>query len=357
MNTYVFFIIRKFFSSFIFVYLVVGSLAIILNLLTELEFFRNIKIQNYLPIYLSLLDTPIMMFETFPFLFFISTLLFFNNLLDDNELNIFKYTGLKNSTIIKIICVTTFALSLIIISVYYNFSSNLKNLYLSLKKEYTNDGKYLAVITKNGLWIRDLVNKKKIIINAEKIESNYLINSYISIFDENFDIIENIQSSKVDISKTEWVLYNNTVFNNNLGLKNEILSLQTNYNYKIIQNLFSNLSSLTIIELLNLRKNYINLGYSLTEIDSQLFKISTYPFYLTIMVLLSSLIMLNSKKSNNFIVKFSYGLFVSVTVYYLNNFFLTLGKTEKINLFISIASPLIILMLIAIFMLKNINEK
>ena len=48
---------------------------------------------------------------------------------------------------------------LIIISLFYNLSSNLKNFYLDLKSDYTDDDKYLAVITKNGLWIKDIYDE------------------------------------------------------------------------------------------------------------------------------------------------------------------------------------------------------
>ena len=330
---------------------------LILNLISELEFFKDINVGNYIPIYLGLLDTPMMMFEVFPFIFFLSTQLFYNNLLDKNELNIFKYSGLKNSTIIKIISITTVVISLMVVTIYYSFASNLKNLYISLKKDYTLDGKYLAVITKNGLWIRDLIDNKKLIINAEKIEPNRLVNAYISIFDENFKIIENINSLKIDILNKEWILYDNIIYKNNSKENKEIITINTNYNYKIIQNLFSNLSSLSIKELLELKKNYSKLGYSLKEIDTQLLKISFYPIYLLLMVLMSSLIMLNSKRFRNSITKFTLGLFMSVILYYLTNFFLTLGKTEKINLILSVIGPLIILGFIVVFLLKNVNEK
>ena len=36
----------------------------------------------------------------------------------------------------------------------------LKVLYLQLKTNYTQDDKYLAVITNNGLWIKDVINSK-----------------------------------------------------------------------------------------------------------------------------------------------------------------------------------------------------
>ena len=59
------------------------------------------------------------------------------------------------------------------------------------------------------------------------------------------------------------------------------------------------------------------------------------------MTIFSSLIMLNIKqfKSNTF--KISIGLFFSVIIYYLNNFFYVLGSTEKKILILSIFLPLL----------------
>ena len=65
---------------------------------------------------------------------------------------------------------------------FYNVSANLKNFYLELKSQYTTDGKYLAVVTKNGLWIRDKINDKTLVINSSKIENNFLIGNFITEF-------------------------------------------------------------------------------------------------------------------------------------------------------------------------------
>ena len=50
----------------------------------------------------------------------------------------------------------------------------------------------------------------------------------------------------------------------------------TNFNYKRIQSLYSNLSSLNFLGLYELRENYKKLNYSLTEIDIQLLKLISY---------------------------------------------------------------------------------
>ena len=55
------------------------------------------------------------MFEILPFVFLISTQIFFINLLEKNELEVFKYSGLNNFKIIKIISAYSFILGLILI--------------------------------------------------------------------------------------------------------------------------------------------------------------------------------------------------------------------------------------------------
>ena len=69
MKTYLIFIIKKFLTSFFYVLSIIFCLGFILNYISELDFFRDIDTTTYLPLYLSLLDTPILIFEIFPFIF------------------------------------------------------------------------------------------------------------------------------------------------------------------------------------------------------------------------------------------------------------------------------------------------
>ena len=357
MKTYIKFLSKSFLNSFFYVSLIMFSLIFILNLLSELDFFKDINVNNYFPIYLSLLNSPTLIFEMFPFIFLISTQLFFINLFNNNQLSIFKYSGLKNSKILFIISSISLILGILIITLFYSFSSSLKNFYLDLKTNYTKDGKYLAVITKNGLWIKDVIDDKILIINSVKIDQNYLIDAYISEFNKDFEIKRNIVSQKIDISDKKWIIFNAEVFDKNEKKKFEILEMNTNFDYLLIQNLFSNLSSLSILELFELRKNYKSLNYSLIEIDIQLLKLISLPIYLMLMTIFSSVIMLSTKELKSSILKISIGLFFSVLIYYLFNFFNVLGKTEKINLFSSVLIPIILLTTINSLIIRKFNEK
>jgi len=357
MSTYIKFITTTFLRSFIYVFLIILSLVFILNILSELEFFRNVEVKPIFPIYISFLNSPSLIFEMFPFIFLISTQVFFITLFNDNQIEIFKYSGLKNSKILNIISLFSFFLGIFIITIFYNFSSNLKNIYLELKNKYSADDKYLAVITKNGLWIKDKINKNITIVNASKIDGVFLIDTIISQFDENFNIQRNIQSNKIDIKNTEWLAYNATIYEGNTTIEKPELKILSNFDYQKIQSLFSELSSLSLLKLFDLRENYKSLNYSTTEVDLQLLKVLSYPIYLTLMTILSSMIMFGVKRFKSSTFKISVGLFISVMIYYINNFFNVMGKTEKISLIASILIPLMLLILINSIFLYRVNEK
>ena len=357
MKTYTKFLIKGFIKSFLHVFFIMISLVLILNILKEIEFFSNKDVNSFYPISLSFMSSPSIVFEMFPFIFLIATQFFFLKLFDNDEINIFKYSGLKNIKIINILSLISFILGILIITIFYSFSSNLQHYYLQIKNKFSDDKLYLAVINKNGLWIKDVVDNKTNIINSSKIDNNFLSNTFITTFDQEFNLIRSLKSNKIDIKSNEWLIYDVTVFENNVSKKSDLIKFKSNFNQIKIESLFSNLSSLSLLKLMDLRKNYKALNYSTVEVDMQIYKVATYPLFLVVMTILSSIIMLNTKKSNSKIIKIVIGLFFSVIIYYINNFFNVMGSTEKLPLIVSIWTPIIFLSLINLIFLININEK
>ena len=357
MKVYIKFISFIFFKSLFFTFLVITSLVFILNLLTELEFFKDENVKISFTLFLSLLNSPSLLFEIFPFILLVTIQLFFIKIFENKEIDIFKYSGVKNSNILGILSILTLITGFFVITIFYNLSSNMKNVYLELKSVYTNDGKYLAVITKNGLWIKDKIDRKIIITNSSNIQGNYLIRNFITEFDENFNVIRNIQSDKIDISKKEWKIIEPRIYENNNYINIDQIEFNTNFDVDRIRTLYSNLSALDIFELLELRKNYLKLNYSVTDVNLHLLKIVSYPLLLLLISIFAALIMLNIKQIKSSTFKISIGLFFSVIIYYLSNFSYVLGSTERISLIFSILIPIIILSTINCLMLYRVNEK
>ena len=357
MKTYIKFLLNLFNISFFKVFFIFFIIVLITNVLEQVDFFKNIEVSFFYLTFLSFLNTPSVIFEILPFIFLLGTQVFFIQLIDKNELEIFKYTGLNNLKIIKIISVYTLMLGFIFIIVFYNIASSLKNSYLLIKNQYSEDNKYLAVITENGLWIKDEINNGINIINANKVDDKFLLNVSITQFNKNFEILRIIQSNKVDISTYKWKIFEPSILTNNVQNKQKEIILSSNFNLKKINSLFSNLSSLTMIDLFNLRKSYKALSYSVIDIDSHFYKIISYPIYLTLITIFASIIMFNIGYQKNSFFKITLGILLSVIIYYVNYFLNVLGTNEKIPLILSIFMPLIILSIINFISIIKINEK
>ena len=357
MKIYIKFLINLFNTSFLKVFFIFFIIILITNFLEQIDFFKDTDISLYYLIFLSFLNTPSIIFEILPFIFLLSTQVFFIYLIDKKELEVFKYTGLNNFKIIKIISIYSFVMGLILIFFFYNASAVMKNSYLLIKNKYSTDNKYLAVITDNGLWIKDEIGNKINIINANKVDNEFLLDVSITQLNKNFQVLNYISSKKIDISSFQWKIFNPLILNNNENNNLSEMLFKSNFDLEKINSLFSNLSSLTMFELFDLKKNYKILNYSLIDINSHMYKIISYPIYLTLITIFSAIIMFNIGYQKNSFFRITLGIFLSVIIYYINYFLNVLGTNEKIPLILSIFLPLIILSIINFISIIKINEK
>jgi len=356
-STYKKYILSVFIKTLFEITLVFFALILIINTFEEINFFRDANVGAYYPIFLSFLNVPSVLFDTLPFIFLISTLLFFIKLVNKNELSIFKYTGITNQQILFTIVIFSFFLGIILIFGFYTFSSKLKNQYLLIKNDFTSDDKYLAVITENGLWIRDETTYTINITNADKINNNFLNNVSIVQFDKNYNLIKVIESEEVNILTKKWNIKKPIITENNITKTSDSIKINSNFDIELINNLFSNLSSMSLLQLNKLKKDYKKLGYSTVGIEVYENKIISVPVYLTIMTLLSGIIMFNSKYRKSKIFNIILGISLSVVIYYINYFSGILGETKKIPIILSVWLPLIILVLISLIGIVRLNEK
>jgi len=357
-KTYQKYLIKTFLKKIINVSLIFLSLIIILNIFEEISYFKDVNAKTLFPFMLTLINAPSILFEIFPFIFLISSLLFFLELISKNELEVLKINGLNNIKIIITLLLTSLIAGFFLITVYYHISAKLKFTYLELKNNYSTDDKYLAMVTDNGIWIKDEYNENIYIISATKIENNYLKNVFITEFNGEFNLVRMIKSPKVDIANYEWIIYSPIISLNNIkDEKVASIKLKLHFNQKKINQLFNDLSSLNIFQLIKLSKDYKNLGYTTTEVRSHLNKIFSLPIYLSIMTIFSGIIMLNIKKNKPMIFYIILSILISVIIYYLNYLFNLMGENGKLPILISIWGPLFILTIIISIGLIRLDEK
>ena len=350
---------KLFLKNILIILVVFIFLSFFLNIFEEIKYFEDKENELYYPIILTILNIPSIIFEILPFIFLLGVMFFFINLYENEEIELLRSNGVNNFKITFIISIVSLFVGILLIFVYYSFSANLKSLYLGMKYKYANDGDHLAVVNEGGLWIKEK-NKsgtKIFIINAKTYKINKLENLEIIELDNNYKLMSTIISKKANITNKKWILSDVKIYSDKKKTKNiENYLYTSSFNGEIISNLYSNLNSLNILQLIELKKNYRSIGYSATEVMLHLNRIYSIPFYLTLNTIIGALLMLrlNFIKSKFFLIVI--GVLVSVVFYYINYFSILFGKNEMLPAEASVWLPQILIFLICSLGLTKINE-
>ena len=70
--------------------------GMILNLFEEIEFFKNVEVSFYLPLFLTIIFVPSMLINLLPFIIFISSLKFLVDIRNNRDLLSMKIFGYSN---------------------------------------------------------------------------------------------------------------------------------------------------------------------------------------------------------------------------------------------------------------------
>ena len=351
-------IFKKFLLKYFYFNLIFLSLIIIMGILEEISFFKDINQGIFYPLILTFLNAPDTLFEVIPFICLLSSQFLFFDLFNTKEMDLLKRNGLSNFKLIKDLFICGLFIGIFNILIFYNISAIMKFNYSNIKNNFSNDNKYLAMVNESGLWIKDNSENKSLIIKARKIDKNFLYEVIINEFDKNFDLIRIIRSKKIDIKQNNWIIYNPEIVVNNIKeLTLDKINLTTNFNKETINSFFSDFSTLDIISLYNSKENLKKLGYSADEISIHLMKLYIMPIYYGTLIVLASIIMFYTKQKNSFIFNLIVGVMISVLLYYLTFIFNAMGNSGRISPQMSVFFPIFLLFLISCTGIVGINEK
>jgi lipopolysaccharide export system permease protein len=359
LKTYIQYILKTFLLNFFKIFFIFFCLIFILNIFEEIGYFKNTNKSIFFIIFMTFLNVPSVLYLITPFIFLIATQTFFMEIFQKDELIVFKLNGLSNIKILNILLLISLMVALMVNILLYSFSSKLQFLYLDFKNQHSKDNKYLAVVTENGLWIKDEIDGNIHLINSAKMEKNILQGVTISVLNKEHKLIKNITTNEVDIKNVNWIIRNAKIIDFDTTIVEEVdkIILKTSLDYKKINSLFSNLSSLSFFELKKLRKSYVELGYSTDDLDVHTQKLYSHPIYMVIMTLLATIIMLNVKRSHENYFYIILGVSISVMIYYIIYLFSLLGLSGRLPVPLSIWLPLILIIMISSIGVVKLNEK
>lgn len=342
-------------TSFIFF-----ALGFIINLFEEINFFKEIDVNINMPIILSLLFTPSLLNNFFPFVILLSGIWFFLKIKKTYELTAINVSGMSNLSIITIPGILSIALGIFFMTAINPITSVLVTKYETIKGSYELDQEYLAAITENGIWIKEKNLQKNSIIRSANLEDESLMEVSIYEFDKNNVFIRRIEAESANISSLKWSLKNVKIINSDGTISSENIkniSYISMYDIKKIKSLYSNLDTISFWNLENEIKLLEERGYSTKEMEAKLHRFFAFPFFLLSMLLLSSFFTLGTNFSESNWTYVFITIISSIIIFFFNDFSAVLGKTDKLPIKISVWMPITIIFIFSSVGIIHANQK
>ena len=130
---------KEFIKVIINVSLIFFCLGIIMNIFEEINFFKDIDVGLYMPIALSLLYVPSLLYNMFPFIIFLSAIWFFLKIKRTEEATAINIFGISNFSIILIPGILSIILGIFFITSINPITSLLVKKYETVKGSYERD--------------------------------------------------------------------------------------------------------------------------------------------------------------------------------------------------------------------------
>ena len=354
------YISKEFIKVFINILLIFFSLAFLMNLFEEINFFKDFDIGIYVPILLSTIFAPSLLYNMLPFIILLSGIWFFLKIKKSDEATAMQVSGMSNFSIILIPSLLSVAIGIVFITSINPITSVLVKKYESIKGAYERDKDYLAAITENGIWIKEKNLSKNDIIRSSNLENENLMNVTIYKFDQNNNFVKRIEAKSANIKSTRWTLKNAKIMDENGKLQPEntenIYYIST-YDIKKIKSLYSNLDTISFWNIKNEIKLLEERGYSTKQMETKLQRSLAFPFFLLAMLLLSGVFTLGMNFRDNNLTYVFITIITCVLIYYFNHFSASLGRTGKLTVEVAVWMPIIIIFIFSAVGVIYANQK
>ncbi|MEY3112432.1 MAG: hypothetical protein RJA85_79 [Pseudomonadota bacterium] len=357
------YIINEYIKSLFVVIAVMLSIILLINLLDEFNFFKSKKDLKFIFfIIFTILKIPNLLINLFPFIVLFGGIVFYLKIYNHNEVISLRVMGYSNIQIILIPALTSFIIGYIIVFLIVPFSSSMLRYYESLRSEY-NETKNLVFVNETGIWILDKNEKEKNIIRIEKISKDFSVVNQITIYnyDSSNNFIQRIDATEGFIKDKNWQL--NKVYIISTNKKNNKENYLNNYNYTSnvniseLKNVYKNTDTTSLLDINKEMAILEDKGYSTIDLRIRYQKLISFPIYLLAMSILSGLMIINLGKTSNYLKYGSYGVIISVMIYFLNDLSITIAKSGIISVDFSVWIPIFLIILINLVGITQVNAK
>jgi len=339
------------------------SIVLLITLLEEFNYFKSKQDLKFIQfIIFTFLKIPNLLFNLFPFIVLFSGIVFYLKIYNYNEVISLRVMGYSNIQIILIPALTCFVMGYLLVFLIVPFTSSMLKYYEEIKSEY-DQTKNLVFVNETGIWIIDKNESDKNIIRIDKIDKNFSNIKQITIYnyDKDNNFIKRIDANEGVINDTNWQLSQVNIISSNNKRNSE--NYFNNYNYKSnikineLKNIYKNTETTSLLDINKEMFILEDKGYSITDLRIRYQKLISFPINLLAMSILSGLMIINLGKTSNYLKYGSYGVIISIVIYFLNDLSITIAKSGIISVDFSVWIPIFLIILINLVGITQVNAK
>lgn len=291
-----------------------------------------------------------------PIIVLISSALYFYIKNKSNEIMTAKSYGLSNINILAPIIFITFMFGILNMAVFNPVGKMLLKKYQNYEAQNFKKQSSLVSVSKNGIWLKNRLDGKDIIINALRVSEIYktMYDTNVFFLDKNSQFSERMIAKSIVFKEQELVLKDIISIDSEFKIQkiNEIILPIKLSMSQIFGNLTS-IDGISFFQLLEFIKVTEDSGVSATSYKLYFFKVLFYPFFIIGMVLVSYFFCSKLGQRKKFDISIFYSILLGFAICFFSNFMYAIGESGKILIILAILFPIIVSNLVPIYLIVN----
>lgn len=336
----------------------VVSALLLANSFDVLSRFRGTNFTLFLFLKLISFKLPYLLVEILPLIIFITTLVFYNFLVQSHEIVIVFNSGVSIWKMLLLILSIVLIIGLSVTFLIQPLSSMLLGSYERLEARILKKNTSVLMVSESGVIISEDYEGEKRFITAGSIDipNNRIYDITILIADENNNFINRIDAKDAYVIDEKIILNHVKIFNNVIPEEREILDIPTNLT---ISRFVENLAPPEGISFWDLKVKIRNLESA--GMPSLKYKLYYYKLYfrslmMIALVLLATCFTVKSHERNSGYRKIFIAIITGFTVFLLNEICVAILTYNGIAPMIAILGPILIIISLSVFSILHLHE-
>ena len=351
------YILKKFLYSFLIAFTLLSTVLFIGDFVEQFRKSAGKNVPIEIILQLTAFNFPNLILFTLPISSFFGSLLGYLWMIRNSEKIILDTSGISNLKSSLPAIFLYFSIGIIFITVANPLISIFDEKYSELEYRYIDRVDKFASITKNGLWLKQFNDEKKVssVLYAKNIydKGKKLVDFMVLEYDEKGKFEGRLDGSQAELKDGYWEMLETQISPKygESSYHNHTIKYYTNIKLEDITDSLSSPSSISIWRLVTFISFLEGLGYSAIDFKMHFYNLIFLPFLIASLVILSLSLIFDLKQNDKFVNTIVFSLISIFIIYFISNLLDALGNSAQIHPMMSkVMLPIIILIISFIIM-------